>query len=107
MFSRFSDKLQYDGLTPTGRYLSSIYNKQGKSLWQHYNREVKKRGCKCFHIDASYKAPKCLFQYHGNIIFDALIMATNKFRKVRLVKATSDLLATPCISIQQSCDAME
>jgi hypothetical protein len=86
MFQDFSDKLQYDGLTPTARYLSSIYyNTQGKSVcWQHYNWEVKKRGCKCFHIDASYKAPKRLFQYHWNNIFVALIMATNKFRKASL-----------------------
>ena len=84
MFSRFSDKSQYDGLIPKRRYLSSIYNKQGKSLWPHYNREVKKRGCEHFHIDASYKAPKRLFQYHGNSIFEALITATNQFREVRL-----------------------
>ena len=84
MFSRFSDKSQYDGLIPTGKYLSSVYNKHGKSLRQHYGREVKKRGCEHFHIDASYKAPKHLFQYHGNDIFHALITATNQFREVRL-----------------------
>jgi hypothetical protein len=84
MFSRFSDKSQYDGLIPTGRYLSSVYNKHGKSLQQHYAREVKKRGCERFHIDASYKAPKHLFQYHGHNIFHAIITATNQFREVRL-----------------------
>jgi hypothetical protein len=32
MLSQFSDNSQYDGLIPTGRYLSSVYNKHGKSL---------------------------------------------------------------------------
>jgi hypothetical protein len=84
MFSRFSDKSKHDGLIPTGRHLSSVYNKHGKALRQHHDQEVKKRGCERFHVDASYKAPKQLFQCHGNNIFEALITGTNRFREVRL-----------------------
>jgi hypothetical protein len=45
MFSRFFDKSKHDGLIPTGRCLSFVCNKHGKALWQHCDREVKKRGC--------------------------------------------------------------
>ena len=50
----------------------------------HLDKEVKKRGAKRLHWDASYKEPKHLSQYHGNQIFHALITATNEIGEIRI-----------------------
>jgi len=44
----------------------------------------KKRGARRLHIDASYKEPKHLCQYHGQNVFKGLITATNEFGEIRL-----------------------
>jgi hypothetical protein len=96
MFSGFADKSKYDGRVPTGRYLQMVYTKFHASIRPHFDREVKKRGAKRLHIDASFKAPKHLCQYKGKAYFKALITATNECREVRL----------QCFSVSDSHDQL-
>ena len=54
------------------------------SIKGHFDREVKKRGCKRLHWDASYKEAKHLSQHHGHKIFIALITGTNELGEIRV-----------------------
>jgi hypothetical protein len=78
LFSGFAGKSKYDGQVPMGRYLQMIYMKYHALICSHCDREVKKHGAKCLHIDASFKAQKHLCQYKGKAYFTALITATSK-----------------------------
>jgi hypothetical protein len=84
MFSDFSDRTKYDGLVPTGRYLMYVYKSYHETIQNYLDKEVKKRGGRRLHLDASYKEPKHLSQYKGNPIFKALITGTNEFGKIRI-----------------------
>ena len=54
------------------------------SIKGHFDREVKKRGCKRLHWDASYKEAKHLSQHHGHKIFIALITGTKELGEIRV-----------------------
>ena len=84
MYSLFSDKTKYDGRVPTGKYLSRVYKLYHRSIKQHLAKEVKKRGARWLHWDASYKEAKHLCRYRGSNVFKALITATNEYGEVRL-----------------------
>jgi hypothetical protein len=84
MFSGFANKSKYDGRAPTGRYLQMVHVKFHAFVRPHFDREVKKRGAKRLHVDASFKAPKHLCQCKEKACFKALIAATNECREVRL-----------------------
>eukprot|EP00978_Attheya_sp_CCMP212_P037953 scaffold183316_cov56-Attheya_sp.AAC.3 len=85
LFSEFSDKEKYDGVVPTGKYLRHVYKLYHACIKGFMDKEVKKRGAKRLHWDASFKEPtKHLAQYRGQKLFNALITATNEHGEIRL-----------------------
>ena len=49
---------------PSGRYLSTVYKQYEESIADNLDKEVKKRGARRLHWDASYKEAKHLGRYH-------------------------------------------
>jgi hypothetical protein len=86
MFSEFSDRTKYDGLVPTGIYLSHCYKNYHATIQDHFlDKEVKKRGAvPWLSIHASYKEPKHLCQYRGKPLFKVLVTATNEYGEIQL-----------------------
>jgi hypothetical protein len=84
MFSGFANKSKHDGQASTGRCLQMACVTFHAFVCPHFDREVKKRGAKPLHVDASFKAPKHSCQCKGKACFKALITAANECREVRL-----------------------
>ena len=84
MLSDFADKSKYNGQVPTCRYLLHVYKTFHSTIKDYLDIEVKKRGAKRLHVDASYKEAKHLCQYHGQNIFKGLITVTNEFAEIRM-----------------------
>jgi hypothetical protein len=83
-FSQFKDPTQYAGKVPSAKYLSHVYKKYGKTILSHFDREVKKRGARRLHWDASFKEAKQLCRYRGKPVFRALVTGTNELGEVRI-----------------------
>jgi hypothetical protein len=67
----------------TGKWLATAYKLYHATLEEHFDREVKKRGCKRLNWDASYKISKCLALHHGKPIYKALT-GTNDVGEIRV-----------------------
>ncbi len=80
----FRDKLKYRGLVPTGGYLARCYELFHEDTRPYLDMEVKKRGAKFLHWDASYKEAKHLYRYRGKPLFQGLITAMNEVGEVRI-----------------------
>jgi len=91
MFSKFDDKMKYNGGVPTGSYLSKVYKQEHERIRPQLDREVKKISLNRMSIDASYKAPKMLSQHNGKRTYEALQTITNELGQIRgQILATSD-----------------
>ncbi|CAJ1964154.1 unnamed protein product [Cylindrotheca closterium] len=84
MLSEFGDKTKYNGLVPNGRYLMHVYKTFHSTIKDFLDNKVKKRGAKFVSVDASYKEPKHLCQYHGQNLFKGLITITNEIGEIRM-----------------------
>ncbi|KAK3279881.1 hypothetical protein CYMTET_12253 [Cymbomonas tetramitiformis] len=83
-FSSFSDPSKYGGLVPSGKYLQFVYKRYSATISDYLSKEVKKRGARRFHWDASYKECKHLGRYEGESLFKCLITGTNEVGDIRV-----------------------
>lgn len=83
-FSEFKERDKYCGIVPTGQYLQHVHELHHESIRPFRLKEVKKRGARYLHIDASYKEAKHLCRVRGASIFKALVTVMNEIGEVRM-----------------------
>jgi hypothetical protein len=83
MFSKFDDKLEYDGGVPTADYLRNVHKMICDDIRPHLDRERRKISCDRLSADGSYKAPKHLARVKGEKVYNALISMTNEIGMIR------------------------
>ena len=78
LFSEFSDKSQWDGRRPSGRWLASVFQAHHETIRNFMDREVQKRPATRLHWDVSYKEANHLGRFNVEKVSKGLATATNK-----------------------------
>ena len=83
MFSLFHDKMKYNGAVPSAKTLEHATKLHHATVRPYMDAEVKKRGVKFMHIDASFKITKKMGTYHSKKVMDGLVTLNNPYSETR------------------------
>lgn len=82
-FSNFGDKMFYNGYVPGANWFRSVYILFHRTIRDHLDKEVKKRGAQIIYIDTHYKAIKTFKKLNGIPLVRGVFTVANESNEWR------------------------
>ncbi|GFH55445.1 hypothetical protein CTEN210_11921 [Chaetoceros tenuissimus] len=82
-FSNYGDKMFYNGYVPGANWFRSVYILFHRTIRDHLDKEVKKRGAQIIYIDTHYKAIKTFKKLNGIPLVRGVFTVANESNEWR------------------------
>ncbi|GFH52552.1 hypothetical protein CTEN210_09028 [Chaetoceros tenuissimus] len=102
-FSNYSDKMFYNGYVPGAKWFRSVYILFHRTIRDHLDKEVKKRGSQIIYIDTHYKAIKTFRKLNGIPLVRGVFTVANESNEWR---SQTYVTSVPCLHRQTIIEAV-